>query len=222
MKHPVVMFDFDGTLVDTFEYLFLIGNMMAKEFGFKGIKRHQMTTFKDKTIRQALRELDVPVFQLPGILLKGMKEMSDRIEDVKMIVGWEAVLHELKEQAVTLGVVSTNTRENIQTVLKRQGLEHIFDFIFVGSGMLGKPRAIKKAIQQYGLDVDRVLYVADEVRDIEASRRVGIAVASVTWGYNSANILQAHKPDYLIDRPHELLQIVEDMKSQWMDDCDAT
>jgi phosphoglycolate phosphatase len=208
MKPSVVVFDFDGTLVDTFEYLFLIGNMMANEFKFKNLTPEEVETFKDKTIRQAMRALGVPVLKMPAILYRGMKEMNRRIEDVRLVEGMGEVLVHLKEQKIQLGVVSTNTRENIEAVFKRYGLDHVFDFIFIGSGMLGKPRALKKAIQHYGLNREDMIYVADEIRDIEASRRVGISVASVTWGFNSAKVLQSYHPDFLVHHPQALLPIL--------------
>ena len=208
MKPSVVIFDFDGTLVDTFEYLFLIGNMMAKEYHFKCVMPDEIDGFKDKTVRQAIRSLGVPVVKLPAILIKGLQEMNRRIEDVCLVDGVGEVLLQLKEQNIQMGVVSTNTRENIEAVFQRYDLAHLFDFVFIGSGMLGKPRAIKKAIRQHGLDCERILYVADEVRDIEASRQVGISVASVTWGFNSAKILETYKPDYLIHHPKELLAVL--------------
>lgn len=208
MKPSVVIFDFDGTLVDTFEYLFLIGNMMAKEFNFKCVAPDEIEAFRDKTVRQAMQALGVPILKLPVILLKGLQEMNRRIEDVCLIEGIGEVLFRLKEQHIQLGVVSTNTKENIEAVFTRYGLADVFDFVFIGSGMLGKPRALKKAMQQHELNHEHILYVADEVRDIEASRQVGISVASVTWGFNSAKILQTYQPDYLIHHPQELLSVL--------------
>ncbi len=90
----------------------------------------------------------------------------------------------------------------------------MFDFISVGSGLFGKRRTLNKVIKQHNLKKDDILYVGDEVRDIEASRGVGIAVASVTWGYNSRKVLQAYGPDYLIDQPQELLHILKDMNTE--------
>ena len=57
------------------------------------------------------------------------------------------------------------------------------------------------------LHPSNVLYVGDEVRDIEAAKKAGIRIAAVTWGYNSKKALEAYKPDYLVTKPEELLQI---------------
>ncbi len=212
MKDPVIIFDFDGTIADTLEYFFVIGNELAREFKFKNVKRHQIDAYRNKSIRQLIRTLDVPIFKIPRMLLKGKQELNNRIHEVQLIEGVGEVLLQLKKQNVRLGLVSTNSMENIQGVLRNYGLDDIFDFICISSRLLGKPRLLKRAIDQHELNVDRTLYVGDEIRDIEASRRAGLSVVSVTWGYNGSEILQAYAPDYLIDHPHELLQIFEEMK----------
>jgi phosphoglycolate phosphatase len=51
------------------------------------------------------------------------------------------------------------------------------------------------------------LSIGDEVRDIAAARKAGIAIAAVTWGYNSRAALERAHPDYLVTRPAELLQL---------------
>jgi len=209
MKEPIIIFDFDGTIADTFESFIAIGNTLAEEFNFKSIDHHQIEAFKDKTIRQAIRDLEVPVLQIPKLLLKGKKAQHDHIQNIKLIAGMALVLEQLKSQNTPLGLVSTNTLQNIQPVLKNHHLENTFDFIGTGSGLFGKRRALNKIIKQQHLNKDHILYVGDEIRDIEASRSIGISVASVTWGYNSRKVLQTHHPDYLIDQPQELLHLIK-------------
>ena len=211
MKEPVIIFDFDGTLADTFENFIAIGNTLAKEFKFKTIERHQIETFKNKTIRQAIRDLEVPIFHIPKLLFKGKKAQYDQIQNITLIKNMALILTQLKNQNVQLGLVSTNTLKNIHAVLKNQHLENMFG---VGSGLFGKRRALNKVIKQHHLNRDDILYVGDEVRDIEASHHVGIAIAAVTWGYNSRNALQTYAPDYLIDHPQELLHIVQEMNAK--------
>jgi phosphoglycolate phosphatase-like HAD superfamily hydrolase len=53
-----------------------------------------------------------------------------------------------------------------------------------------------------------VLDVGDEVRDIETARQAGVAVAAVTWGFNSRELLARHAPDYLVERPEPILSLL--------------
>lgn len=212
MKDPVVIFDFDGTIANTLELLFVIGNEMATEFKFKSVSRDQIEINRTKSLRQLIRELEVPVLKIPTILLKSKKELNNRIQEVETIEGVTDLLFRLKDKNIRLGLVSTNSEENIHSVLKNHGLENVFDFISVCSGLLGKARVLRRVMRVHHLNAKQMLYVGDEIRDIEAARRSGIPIISVTWGYNSSEVLKEHAPDYLIDHPQEILQILETKK----------
>lgn len=54
------------------------------------------------------------------------------------------------------------------------------------------------------------MYVGDEVRDIEACQKVGIKIAAVTWGLNTKEALERYHPDSLIDKPQQLLDLVNE------------
>lgn len=209
MKDPVVIFDFDGTIADTLELLFEIGNEMAAEFKFKSVSRDQIESNRSKSLRQLIRELDVPILKIPTILLKSKKELHVRIQEVQMIPNITPVLRQLKEKDIRLGLVSTNSKENIHSVLKNHNLENMFDFVSVCSGLLGKARVLRRVMKTYALNTEQIIYVGDEIRDIEAAQRFGIPVISVTWGYNNTAALKEHSPDYLIDHPQELIQVLE-------------
>ena len=62
------------------------------------------------------------------------------------------------------------------------------------------------ALGSKGLHADQVVYVGDEVRDIKAARQAGVAMAAVTWGFHRRELLAPCRPDYLLERPEELLR----------------
>ena len=57
--------------------------------------------------------------------------------------------------------------------------------------------------------LDKIIYVGDETRDIEACKKVGVPIISVGWGFNTSANLKKHDPDYFIEDPKELLEIAE-------------
>ncbi|MDD8027901.1 MAG: HAD hydrolase-like protein, partial [Acidobacteriota bacterium] len=86
----------------------------------------------------------------------------------------------------------------------------VFDFIHSESNFFGKNRALNHLVRTRGLKPDKVIYVGDEARDIEACRRVSITVIAVSWGFQSRDMLLAQRPDYLVDSPDEIRSIVID------------
>ncbi len=72
-----------------------------------------------------------------------------------------------------------------------------------------KGRAIEHLLSQLRCDRQEVIYVGDETRDIEAAKKTKIRAISVSWGFNSPEILAAHNPDFLIHQPRELIAVIE-------------
>ena len=63
-------------------------------------------------------------------------------------------------------------------------------------------------MKKSGRSKENAIYVGDEVRDIKAAKKAGVKVASVTWGYNLESVLSSFHPDYIINRPEDLIKLV--------------
>ncbi|RYD47438.1 MAG: carotenoid oxygenase, partial [Verrucomicrobiaceae bacterium] len=85
--------------------------------------------------------------------------------------------------------------------------EH-FDFISSTSRLTGKSAHLRAIRKTFSLHAEEMLYVGDEIRDIKASKKAGIDMAAVTWGFNSSESLTAESPAHLINSPAELLKLV--------------
>ena len=118
------------------------------------------------------------------------------------------VLQELRSRCDLLGMVTSNSEENVARFLALQGLD-FFDCGAYSSGMFGKASKLRGLIHKHHLQKQNVLYIGDTVGDIIACRKAGIKAAAVTWGYNSREVLAAVKPDFLVSEPRGLLDIVK-------------
>jgi phosphoglycolate phosphatase len=116
------------------------------------------------------------------------------------------VLRALHARGFRLGIVTSNSEENVGVFLKNHDLE-IFDFVRSSSRLLGKAREIRQAMKKDRFGAEEVLFIGDETRDIEACRRARIRCAAVTWGYNLRDSLIAQEPHCVFDRPDELLSV---------------
>jgi phosphoglycolate phosphatase len=91
---------------------------------------------------------------------------------------------------------------------------NIFDFINTSIRIWGKSKGLKNLISKNGFAVEDIVYVGDETRDIDAAKKVGVRVAAVTWGYNSYEKLASHNPDYIIQKPQDLLTLCRNIRPQ--------
>ncbi len=202
-----MVFDFDGTIGDTFQQGLDILNSMAAEFGYRPLVGDDVEKARGMTTRQVMRFLGIPNRRLPAIAAKGIRDLRARIEEVQPILGMPEVLRKLHARGIRLGIVTSNSEENVGVFLKNHDLE-IFDFVRSSSRLLGKAREIRQAMRKERFGAEEVLFVGDETRDIEACRRARIRCAAVTWGYNLRDSLAAQDPHWIFDRPEELLAIV--------------
>lgn len=203
----LLLFDFDGTIADTFESAFIILNKLAAEFGFRGLERSDLETARAMRTRQLMKFLKIPATKMSRIARRGSQELRAMINDVQPLPGMKELVLDLKRQGYSLGIVTSNTQENVATFLRNHDME-VFDFVRSSSKLLGKAREIRVAIKQGGVPKNEVLYVGDETRDIEACQSVGIRIAAVTWGYNSLDSIEKMKPEYVIQKPDELAALL--------------
>jgi phosphoglycolate phosphatase-like HAD superfamily hydrolase len=204
----VLIFDFDGTIADSFHAVLAISNRLAREFGYDPVHPDDIDQLKNLSSREILRLSGVSPFRLPFLLGRLQRELNREICQLQPIPGISEVLQLLKQQEYRLGIVTSNSRENVAAFLEAHALRSLFDFIGTGLTVFGKGGIIRRILRQQRIDPATVVYVGDEIRDIEAARKIGIRVIAVSWGFNSQEALAAHHPDFLIHRPEELLDVV--------------
>lgn len=213
MEFKVVIFDFDGTLADSFRAALQIGNRLAPEYGYRPVQPSEIETLRRLPYRDVAAHIGLAWHKIPRVATRVRSELSERLEEVQPVKGLRDVLCELRARNFRLGILSSNTRNNIKRFLDSHGLDE-FDFITTSSSVWGKERRLKALLKSRKLSTTEVVYVGDEVRDIEATKALAVRVIAVAWGYTAREFLAAHEPDHLIDRPEELLQILPERSAR--------
>jgi HAD superfamily hydrolase (TIGR01549 family) len=214
MKLKVIIFDFDGTIANTFDTLAKIINRLSTEFGYSPASPEKIAEFRNSTASHIVQSSGVSIFQLPFIIKKVKKELNQEIHLLKPIEGIKEVLIDLHEQGYQLGIITSNSSENVEAFLNSNNLKHLFSFLSSGTTLFGKNRIINKFLKQQNLRLEQAIYVGDEIRDIEAAKRSNIKVIAVSWGFNSKEILAQHEPDFLIDEPTQLKEAIASLQTK--------
>ena len=203
-----IIFDFDGTIADTLDSVVKIVNNQAEHFGYKKVTKEDIPYLQGKKPREILSYLGISIFKLPLWIKKIHSEINKEISNRVPTVNISPLLSELYNDGYFhFGILSSNTQENVKQFLDKNELD-FFDFVRTGKSVFGKSHMINKIIKQRKVRKSDVFYVCDEVRDIEAARKSGIKSVAVTWGYNTQDVLQKENPDFIVDTPDELRNII--------------
>jgi phosphoglycolate phosphatase len=206
--HKLVIFDFDGTLADSFGWFLDTFDAIADRFHFKRLDRGRIEDFRHLDARELMRLHGVPLWKVPMIATHARTLQSRNLNTIKLFGGMAEVISELKDKGVAIAVVTSNSRGNVETVLGRE-LSAQIDHFACGSSIFGKAGKFKALLQSLHYAPQDVLAIGDELRDIEAARATGIKAGAVAWGYTTATRLAAEKPDHLFETPVDILTVFD-------------
>jgi len=203
----IVIFDFDGTLVDSNQLIESIFISVKDKYGFNNFSAQDLKNLRNRSLKDIVTQLKISPFRLAKIASEVRKEVNKKIETLSWIDGVLPMLKNLHQNEVQLGILSSSSQENLEKFISFSKID-LFEFIYSGKNLFGKDKDLTKLIKEQHLIKNEVLYVGDEVRDIEACQKVGLVVAGVTWGFEGKTLLAEARPDYLIEKPEELLNII--------------
>lgn len=199
------IFDFDGVICDSFETVLTAFEQIKGIDPLHGSLLLQKDYLRTLEMIQIFEFLNVKKYQIPMMIIQLRKIIKPQIHLLKPIHTMSDVLRILRERQIKMGILSTNSEENVKKFLVKNQIDY-FDFIY-SAGLLNKATLLKKIISKENLDPKNVFYIGDETRDIAASRKANVRSIAVGWGYNDETALLKHNPDYFIKTPMELLAI---------------
>jgi HAD superfamily hydrolase (TIGR01509 family) len=204
LKIKIIIFDFDGTIADSFSVLAEIINELSRAEGFGVFSADQIEKARDLPMREIIFKLKISKWKLFFLARKIQKQFAQKILQVQPIAGIIPVLQELKKRGYMLGVLSS-TRKDILEQFMRNNKIDVFTFVHSERNLFGKAKILKKILKEYQFEPSEAIYVGDESRDIDAAKEARMRVVAVGWGFNSRKMLERKQPDYLLNEPNELL-----------------
>jgi phosphoglycolate phosphatase len=206
-----VIFDLDGTLINSFGIFIKVGNQIAEKYGYPPFSEERIKELMMLPMKKRIEILKIPKFKLPKLGVEALNRFKEYVAEVELVIGVREMLECLHKQGYRLSIVSSNSLDNISTFLETNQIK-LFDNIQSSRGLFDKHVTIKKLISKMGVKKDEVIYVGDECRDVEACKKVGIKVISVLWGFDPKELLEKAEPDFIVSDPNELSEIIINIK----------
>lgn len=203
------IFDFDGTIVDSFDYVL---GFLAEEAGKDRPVGKQAANFRNKSMKDMALELGIPFWRLPFLFFKGRRVMRSHMDNLRPFVGMTELIETLSDKGHQLYIVSSNSGRNIRRFLIKRSLSQHFYAVKGGAGLFGKDNIMRGLIRRYKI-TGEIFYIGDETTDIRAAKAARVQSIAVTWGFAGREELAAKEPDYLAMTPDDILKISKSIRS---------
>jgi len=204
-----VIFDFDGTIADSMKLAVELFNQAAHKYKFNSIKEEAYEYLSGLSILEKCKALNVSLAFIPKVGVEITRSYHRSIGSIPIIDGMKEVILALKQSGYKLSIISSNAGDNIRKFLINNDLD-VFDNIYSANNLFGKDKTINSFIKKNNLRKEELVYIGDELRDIVACNANHIKVIAVTWGgYDSLDMLKKANPDYIVNKPSEIIEIIE-------------
>ncbi len=211
-KIKYVIFDFDGTIADTLPFSFQKFLEIAKLLKIDDLSDKEIIKeIRSKSYQELLKgSFKRAWLKLPYVvnMIKNMQvELEKEMENIKFFSGVKKLLFNLKKAEYKLAIISSNRIENINVFIKHNNI-NIFDFVHGKTDLFGKAGYLEKFFKDFKLDKSKVIYIGDEIRDVEACKKVGIKMIGVSWGLHTVEALKKNGVDYIARKPEEIFKML--------------
>jgi pyrophosphatase PpaX len=209
IRFPVVLFDLDGTVVDSGGIILASMRHATREVLGRD--------FGDAELMQAVGgpglEAQMAAFapERVGELVQVYRAHNEPLHDeLEACAGMEDVLRRLRKEGRRLGVVTAKRRSTVELAFARVPLAHLFETV-VGGDETEKhkpdPEPLLLAAERMNARPAETAYVGDSPFDILAAKAAGMHAIAVTWGrIHDRARLEREEPDAIVDTPEELLE----------------
>lgn len=206
MKYQLIIFDFDGTLADSFDWFIKVMDKVADKYHFKRIEKSDIETLRNSDADKMLKHHGIPYWKLPFIGKHLRKLMAEDIQKISLFEGIENILRSLLNKGIVLAIVTSNLYDNVYKVLGDANAS-LIKYYECRVSVFGKSSRLKNILKQSRFKNEEVIFIGDEIRDIEAARKVKIKFGAVSWGYTNIEALLVHSPDEVYIKVEDILNL---------------
>ena len=212
----LVIFDLDGTLLDSLQDLAVSMNHALRQNRFP---EHELTAYNyfvgngvDKLIERALPEnaRDAETFSRVKADFVAYYSLH-KADFTAPYPGVVELLRALREKEVLLAVASNKFQSATRALVPYYFGEGTFSFVYgqrEGVPVKPDPQIVFDILQEAGMSRDEVLYVGDSGVDMQTASRAGVSGVGVLWGFRTREELTANGAAYLVERPAEILGLL--------------
>ena len=218
MRYEHLVFDLDGTLIDSRADLAHAINHMLRTLGLQQLSVETITGYIGEGARMLVKRALGPAQE--HRLESGLQTFiahyrAHLVDHTRLYPGITDMLRRLKQQTVVLSVLSNKPVDMSRAILDSLGVLGLFDAIFGGDSFSTRkpdPAGLEHVRERAGTPRQKLLVVGDSLIDLRTAQAAGVDFCGVSWGFGGAG-LEAAGAQRIINEPAELLEILQNRAS---------
>lgn len=208
----LILFDYDGVLADTLDDLLRFSQEICDEFGVPHhVVKEDISTLESMSFANLGRRVEIPEELIEEFVRRSLEKVANKKSPPRIFPELAEVVMDLSTRHI-LGVVTTNSTQNVKAFLAEHGLEDCFRVIYGVDQPGTKTEKIAQARGQFTAANEAVFMIGDSASDIRSANEASAKGIGVSWGHQSVEILIRAKADFIVYSPKELQKIFAGMK----------
>lgn len=216
MLYKGIIFDLDGTLLDSLEDLANAGNSVLKS---KGLKTHPVENYQyfvgnglQKLIERLAPQYQDDQYMVAELMLEFKQKYNNCWkEKSRLYPGIPELIRNLEERGVQLAVFSNKPHDFTQLIIDEFFEESVFTVVRGQQEGVAKkpdPTGVFLICESLGLSIDEMVFVGDSATDMKTAKNAGMKSIGVEWGFRDRQELQENGADWIVGQPKEIIERV--------------
>jgi phosphoglycolate phosphatase len=206
MAYRLALFDFDGTLADSFPFFAAVFGEVADRHGFRRVEPHEVPALRRCGAREIMAHVGMPAWKLPLVARSFIGLMRENPAAVPLFEGVGDMLEHLSQRGLVLAIVSSNSRENVERVLGPDNARLIAHYE-CGVSIFGKRSRLRTVLKRSGIAQADAILIGDQSTDLDAAHAEKVDFGAVAWGYGDIEALKALEPKFAFEHVSDITRI---------------
>ena len=206
-EQNLLIFDLSGTLCDTRPFILKTLNSLGKKYGLEKVTDGAL--YKDMESRIMYKKIGIRWYNVVPIMLAMNKALERNVLKIKPFSDIKSIFKLINSRNWKIGIVTSSSMKFANSFIKKNNIENV-RFILSGNLLVSKKYLLKYVSSH--TQAKNIIYVGDETRDIKAAKANNMKTIAVTWGFHSKELLESYTPDYIVDSPTQVIDILQQTK----------
>lgn len=203
----LLLFDYDGVIADTFQLFLDIFNATQHFLGEgRAITEADLSSLPVNSFSCTAEVIGIPDHLIPRFEAEAAERLVSRASEVSLFSEIPSTLRTLSLKHA-LCIITHNKNQYVTKALTAYAVIDTISRIYGHENGLSKSESIVLACSTFGTDAETTYFIGDGISDLRAARQAGVKTVAVSWGFQDREMLLGEAPDFVADRPKDLLNL---------------